>query len=152
MILDAVLERTSPRRYADDKRLHNVQQTGNLETLVARAQFRTDADGRFHFWTVHPAPYLVPHDGPAGEMLHAQGRHPFRPVHVHFTIAAPGHQTLITQVFARGDKYLDSDVVFGVQDLIVGPYIERPTGEALDGSERITPYGWLHHDFRLKPL
>jgi hydroxyquinol 1,2-dioxygenase len=116
----------------------------------AGAQFRTDTDGRF--WTVRPAPYPVPHDGPVGEMLHAQGCHPFRPAHVHFKIAAPGHPTLITHVFAEGDEYLDSDVVFGVKDSIISPYVDRPAGEALDGSERITLYGWLHHDFRRKPL
>jgi protocatechuate 3,4-dioxygenase beta subunit len=35
-----------------------------------------------------------------GEMLKATGRHPNRPAHVHFLIAAKGHETLITHVFA----------------------------------------------------
>jgi hydroxyquinol 1,2-dioxygenase len=81
----------------------------------------TDPDGRFHFSTVRPAPYPVPHDGPAGQLLHAQGRHPFRPAHVHFKIAAPGYQTLIAQVFAESGKYLDPDAVFGVKDSLISP-------------------------------
>src|SRR5215831_11000222 len=61
--------------------------------------------------TWHP----VPDDGPVGQLLHAQGRHPYRPAHVHFKIGAPGHQELATHVFVAGDRYLDSDAVFGVK-------------------------------------
>jgi protocatechuate 3,4-dioxygenase beta subunit len=39
--------------------------------------------------------------------------------HIHFTISAPGHQRLVTHVLETGDKYLDSDVVFGVKDGLV---------------------------------
>ena len=73
-----------------------------------RARFRADENGRFWFWSIKPAAYPIPHDGPVGKMLEAQGRHPWRPAHVHFMIAAPGHQTLVTHVFAAGDQYLDS--------------------------------------------
>ena len=42
-----------------------------------------------------------------------------RPAHVHFLVEAPGYEPLVTHVFIEGDKYLDSDVVFGVKsDLI----------------------------------
>jgi hydroxyquinol 1,2-dioxygenase len=36
-----------------------------------RARFRTDQNGNFHFWSIKPAPYPIPHDGPVGEMLEA---------------------------------------------------------------------------------
>jgi protocatechuate 3,4-dioxygenase beta subunit len=54
-------------------------------------------------------------------MLNAVGRHPFRPAHVHFLIAASGHETLTTALYIDGDKYLDSDAVFGSRkSLVVG--------------------------------
>ena len=34
-------------------------------------------------------------------------------------ISAPGYETLVTHVFIEGDKYLDSDVVFGVKDSLI---------------------------------
>ena len=46
-------------------------------------------------------------------------RHPMRPAHVHFLVDARGYEPLITHVFIEGDKYLDSDVVFGVKDELV---------------------------------
>ena len=135
--------------HADGEGLYDVQQIDKLGEMAGRARFLTDGDGRFHFWTVRPAAYPIPHDGPVGQMLGAQGRHPFRPAHVHFMIAAPGHETLITHVFADGDEYLDSDVVFGVKDSIISPYVEKRAGTAPDGKEMAHPYAWLHYDFRL---
>ena len=34
-----------------------------------RANFRTDADGHYHFRTVRPLGYSIPMDGPVGEMV-----------------------------------------------------------------------------------
>jgi hydroxyquinol 1,2-dioxygenase len=136
--------------HADDHGHYDVQQLDALGDLAGRARFRTDAEGRFHFWTVRPSSYPIPHDGPVGELLAAQGRHPYRPAHVHFMIAAEGHQTLVTHVFAAGDEYLDSDVVFGVKDSIISPFEERGPGAAPDGCEMAEAYSHLHYDFRLK--
>jgi len=136
--------------HADGEGFYDVQQIDQLGALAGRARFITGQDGRFHFWTVRPAAYPIPQDGPVGQMLDAQGRHPFRPAHVHFMIAAPGYETLITHVFADGDEYLDSDVVFGVKDSITSPYVEKPAGTAPDGTEMSNPYAWLHYNFRLK--
>jgi hydroxyquinol 1,2-dioxygenase len=65
-------------------------------------------------------------------------------------IAAEGHETLVTHVFAAGDEYLDSDVVFGVKDSIISPFEERGPGAAPDGCEMAEAYSHLHYDFRLK--
>jgi len=93
-------------------------QKGNAMNL--RGVFRSDAQGRFHFRCVKPEFYPVPNDGPVGHMLTATGRHPMRPPHLHFWITAKGYQPLITHLFAKGGKYLDSDAVFGVKpELIV---------------------------------
>ena len=85
----------------------------------------------------------------AGE-LEAQGRHPYRPAHVHFMIEAPGFQKLVTHVFADGDTYLDSDVVFGVKNSLIREYEMHEPGKAPDGRDMTEPYAYLHYDFRLK--
>ncbi len=121
------------------------------EAPELRARFRTDAEGRFHFWTVTPTAYPVPTDGPVGEMLEATGRHPMRPAHIHFMISAPGHETLVTHVFAEGDPYLDSDAVFGVKEALIRPFALHPPGVAPDGRSMDRPWRSLSYDFTLRP-
>jgi protocatechuate 3,4-dioxygenase beta subunit len=101
--------------------LYDVQD-GDQPQGHLRASFRTDAAGAYRFRTIMPVSYPIPDDGPAGQLLAAMGRHPFRPAHVHFMISAPGHRTLVTHLFFEGDEYLESDAVFGVKpSLIVRP-------------------------------
>ena len=87
-----------------------------------RARMTTDDRGRYLFSTVRPAPYTVPDDGPVGELLHATGREPWRPSHLHFIVTAPGHRTLVTEVFPSDDPYLDKDAVFGVREKLIMEY------------------------------
>jgi hydroxyquinol 1,2-dioxygenase len=94
-------------------------QYADLDQPQGRGRLRTDADGRYAFWSVHPEAYPIPHDGPVGELLTAAGRGPMRPAHIHFKIAAPGYRTLITHLFVAGDKHLDADAVFGVKDSLI---------------------------------
>jgi hydroxyquinol 1,2-dioxygenase len=117
-----------------------------------RARFRADGEGRFHFWTIKPAAYPIPDDGPVGQMLKAQGRHPLRPAHVHFMIEAPGHRKLVTHVFVAGDQYMDSDAVFGVKDSLIREFVEHRAGQAPDGRQVDRSYCHLLYDFALKPL
>ncbi len=91
-----------------------------------RGKFTTDADGRFSFRSVKPAGYPVPTDGPVGELLRAQQRHPFRPAHVHFLLFKSGFKTLVTQVFVDDDPKLESDAVFGVTRKLVGDFRKHP--------------------------
>ncbi len=101
--------------------LYDVQDEDQPEGHL-RASFRTNARGNYRFRTVLPVSYSIPSDGPAGQLLGQMGRHPFRPAHVHFMISAPGYRTLVTHLFVAGDKYLESDAVFGVKpSLIVEP-------------------------------
>jgi len=73
-----------------------------------------------------PVSYPIPSDGPAGQLLDRIGSHPYRPAHIHFMISAPGYSTLVTHLFLAGDKYLESDAVFGVKpSLIVKPERDR---------------------------
>lgn len=105
-----------------------------------RARFRTDADGKFHFKCVLPPSYPVPHDGPVGRMLVATDRHPMRPGHLHTILAAAGYDTLVTHLFVRGDRYLDSDAVFGVKESLIVDFNKAPSGEYA-----------AHYDFVLRP-
>jgi protocatechuate 3,4-dioxygenase beta subunit len=97
-------------------------QDGNQADMNLRGAFVTDHDGRFWFRSVKPAGYPVPTDGPVGDLLRAQLRHPFRPAHLHFLAFKPGFKTLITQVFVDDDERLETDVVFGVTSHLVGHY------------------------------
>jgi hydroxyquinol 1,2-dioxygenase len=44
-------------------------------------------------------------------------------------IQAPGHATLVTHLFTQGDKYLDSDAVFGVKESLIVDYRKGASGE-----------------------
>ncbi len=88
----------------------------------------TGADGIYGFTTVKPVSYEVPVDGPVGEILAATGRHAWRPSHLHFICKAPGYRTLVSEVFAADDGYLDEDTVFGVRSDLIMTYVEQPAG------------------------
>ena len=138
--------------HADGDGYYNSQKPEYAtEGPSSRARFVTDADGRFYFRTILPCSYPIPTDGPVGEMIIQTLRHAMRPAHVHFLVNAPGYQPLITHVFMEGDKYLDSDVVFGVKDELVAK-IERRTDAAMpDGKPAAAPWHLMTYEFRMKP-
>ncbi|HTH97268.1 MAG TPA: dioxygenase [Stellaceae bacterium] len=103
-------------------------QDSSQAEMNLRGVFHSDHDGRFSFRTTKPAGYPVPTDGPVGDMLRAQKRHPFRPAHLHFLAYKPGYKTLITQLFVADDERLESDVVFGVTHALVGDYRRHDSG------------------------
>jgi hydroxyquinol 1,2-dioxygenase len=113
---------------ADEEGVYDVQNP-NFTEHRARGIFRTAPDGSYRFTTVVGESYPIPTDGPVGDMLAATGRHPWRPAHLHFKITAPGYQTLVTHVFREGDKYLDSDAVFGVRENLIAPWTKNADGE-----------------------
>lgn len=133
---------------SDGDGFYDVQKSEDSASL--RASFKTDDQGYYAFWTVTPSPYPIPSDGPVGHMLELTGRHPYRPAHVHFMLKAAGYQTLVTQVFAEDDPYLDSDAVFGVKDSLVKCYEQCTAGTAPDGRRMARPYRYLTYDFRLQ--
>jgi len=87
-----------------------------------RGRFKTDKDGTFDLIALMPTAYPVPTDGPVGELLRAAKRPPDRPAHIHFIVAAPGYQTLVTQVFVKGDKQIEEDAVFTASSNMVGDF------------------------------
>lgn len=133
---------------ADDDGYYDVQRP-DLDEATLRARFRTDAMGRFSFWSIMPRYYPIPDDGPVGDMLKATARHPNRPAHVHFMIAADGYETLITHVFSADSPYLDSDAVFGVKNSLIADFLHETPGGAPDGSPG--PWRKLAYSFGLKP-
>ena len=135
--------------HSDQDGYYDVQQKQDLQGVSMRARLRTDESGKFRFWTVRPAPYPVPHDGPVGNMLEAQGRHPWRPADVHFMIEASGHRRLVTHIFSAGDPYLETDAVFAVKQSLIQKFEECPAGVAPDGRDIQTSYSKLHYDFVL---
>jgi hydroxyquinol 1,2-dioxygenase len=84
-----------------------------------RCQIKAQADGRFELATIRPRPYLVPTDGPVGELLRISHRDAWRPAHYHVIVEAPGYRSLITEVFDAADPWLDKDAVFGVRASLV---------------------------------
>ncbi len=98
--------------------LYDVQD-GDQPSMNMRGIFTTGADGTFEIATVRPVKYQIPGDGPAGRLLFENGRHNWRPGHIHFVVSAPGHKAVITHLFDAESDYLDSDAVFGVRDSLV---------------------------------
>jgi protocatechuate 3,4-dioxygenase beta subunit len=74
-------------------------------------------------------PYTIPDDGPVGQMLHATGRHPWRPAHIHLIVSAPGFQTLTTHIFDAESTYLDSDAVFAVKPSLLRQFVPRSSDD-----------------------
>ena len=135
---------------ADENGLYDVQYA-DLAAPRGRGRLRSEADGRFWFWSVLPVAYPIPADGPVGDLLRAGGRGPMRPAHVHFRVTAPGYEPLITHVFAAGDEHLDADAVFGVRTALIAPFPRHEPGTAPDGRVMDVPYHTLEYDLVLAP-
>jgi hydroxyquinol 1,2-dioxygenase len=133
----------------DGEGVYDMQVEGRGMKL--RGRLRTDADGQYRFWSIRPAEYPVPTDGPVGSMLKRMGRHPMRPGHIHLKVSAEGHAPLTTHLFVRGDRYLDSDAVFGVRDSLIIEYERHEPGVAPDGRRLMQPYYSARYVFRLAP-
>jgi hydroxyquinol 1,2-dioxygenase len=129
---------------------YDVQLQGE-KGMRARAKIKTDADGRYRFWTIKPVSYPIPTDGPVGKMLLKMGRHPYRPAHTHMIVSAPGYETVTTHVFVEGDSYLESDAVFGVKNSLVADFKRQDPGFAPDGKRMDRPFYAVHYDFALEP-
>ena len=115
-----------------------------------RGVFHTDADGRFAFRSTKPAGYPIPTDGPIGDLLRAQNRHPYRPAHLHILAHQKGYKTLITQVFVDDDPYLDSDVVFGVTQPLIGNYVRHEDGTP-PAADFTGPWYTFDYEFVMEP-
>ncbi len=138
---------------ADADGFYDVQHAPwSADDANLRAVFRSDAQGWISGRSVLPKSYPIPMDGPVGRMISASHRHPFRPAHLHFMVRKPGFQKLVTHVFADGDEYLDSDVVFGVRSSCIGDYRKQPAGRAPDGRDEAQGFHTLDFKLVLAPM
>jgi catechol 1,2-dioxygenase len=107
-----------------------------------RGRFICDPNGQFTFWTVRPAGYPIPIDGPVGVLLKHQDRNPMRPAHIHFIAIAQGYRVLSTQIFDEADPHIETDVVFGAVGSLVrslGVHPKDPNSLYLEVSITLEP-------------
>lgn len=133
---------------ADGDGLYDLQHEGDRNHR-ARGVLMSGADGCFHFKSVVAGPYPIARGGPVCRMLEALGRHAWRPAHLHFMISAPGYERLVTHVFRQGDRYLDSDAVFGVRSSLVADWVHHAPGRTPDGHTSDVPFTTLDFAFVL---
>lgn len=115
-----------------------------------RGKFTTDADGRFWFTTVKMVGYPIPVDGVVGRLLESQGRHPYRPAHLHALIFREGYKTLISQVFDPSCPWIDSDVQFGVTQALTGDFVKHDAPNP-DYPELGAPWYSLDYTYVMEP-
>lgn len=129
---------------------YDVQQPDRQPPGNGRGLFTADGEGRFWFRSVVPSHYPIPTDGPVGALLAATRRHPFRPAHVHFIVAADGYHDVTTHVFVAGSRHIDSDAVFAVKQSLVVDF--APIGpEAADRFGVGEPHAHAEFDIELEP-
>ncbi|SFI90034.1 dioxygenase [Nitrosomonas sp. Nm34] len=100
-----------------------------------RGRFKTDENGTFELIALMPTAYPVPTDGPVGELLRVAKRPPDRPAHIHFIVLAPCYETLVTQIFVKGDPIIEDDAVFTASQNMVGDFRQ-------EGDHMLLKYGF----------
>jgi catechol 1,2-dioxygenase len=77
---------------------HEVYDNASDDYNYRGAQ-KTKADGKYAFKSILPVPYKA---NPTDEAS-------WRPAHIHMRVSVPGQQDLITQLYFKGDKYVETD-------------------------------------------
>ena len=121
--------------------LYDLQAENAADMMDLRANFRTDAHGRYHFRTVRPLGYSIPMDGPVGDMVTAQNRHGFRPSHIHFLIGADGYRDWSPRCISAMTN-IRSGYGIGVSGSLV-------VGAKDDPASPVPGLKAVHYDFRL---
>jgi len=123
---------------------YDFQDPDNQTPNNLRGKFKTDKNGQYHFYCLHPTAYSLPTDGPAGVLLKLLDRHPMRPAHIHLMVCSllviyimstvhaqnsdfsfsqitnEEYKSVTTQIYPSNDPYLITDSVFAVKpDLVV---------------------------------
>ncbi len=66
------------------------------DDYLFRGAVKTTREGKYSFETIVPVPYKASATS-------------WRPAHIHLRVSSPNHQDLITQIYFKGDPYLDQD-------------------------------------------
>jgi len=69
------------------------------DDYLFRGAIKTRNNGRYDFKTIVPVPYKANPDNEAS----------WRPAHIHMRISVADQQDLITQIYFKGDKYIETD-------------------------------------------
>ncbi len=77
----------------------NEMYDNTSEKYIYRGGQNTKADGRYEFKSILPVPYMAVPNNEAT----------WRPAHIHMRVSAPDQQDLITQIYFKGGKYVDTD-------------------------------------------
>jgi protocatechuate 3,4-dioxygenase, beta subunit len=80
--------------HTDAKGLYTPGPENDNRNPRLRGYMRTDAQGRYEYSTIKPAPY--PGDGP--------------PAHIHYHVNAPGYQERIFEIVFEGDPKLNANI------------------------------------------
>ncbi|MBN9793326.1 catechol 1,2-dioxygenase [Pseudonocardia sp. TMWB2A] len=123
----------------------------DVDEVRLRAKYTTGDDGGYCLRTIAPLGYAIPMDGPVGDLVSRTDISPMRPAHIHFLLAVPGYEPLITHLFREGTEFLDSDVVFGVKRELVVGFTRREPGPTPDGGHSEVPWYEARYDFVLQP-
>jgi hydroxyquinol 1,2-dioxygenase len=126
-------------------------QRGTTEPWM-RGLYHSQGDGSYAIWTVAPISYTIPMDGTIGNLMNHTNISHMRPAHIHFAITAPGYHQLVTHLFQAGDKFIETDVVYGVKEPLIVDFKTMPAGsKAPDGKVMDAPFYVVHYDFVLQP-
>ncbi len=69
------------------------------DNYLFRGAVKTEKNGTYEFKTIVPVPYKADPNDEAS----------WRPAHIHMRVSVAGQQDLITQIYFKGDKYIDKD-------------------------------------------
>jgi catechol 1,2-dioxygenase len=69
------------------------------DDYLFRGAQNTGPNGKYEFKTILPVPYKA----------NATDESSWRPAHIHMRVSVPDQQDLITQLYFKGDKYVDKD-------------------------------------------
>jgi hydroxyquinol 1,2-dioxygenase len=116
-----------------------------------RGVYHTKADGSYAVRTVVPIGYSIPMDGPIGALFRKTEISEMRPAHIHFCIEAPGYHRIVTHLFDRTCRYIETDVVYGVKEPLIVDFVEHPPGVAPNGETIDTKFYTIKYDFVLQP-
>jgi hydroxyquinol 1,2-dioxygenase len=115
-----------------------------------RGLYRANPDGSYVVRTVAPIAYTIPMDGTIGELMRKTDISHMRPAHIHFCVTAPGYHRLVTHLFQKGDKFIETDVVYGVKEPLIVDFQTRKAGSKAPNGETVdTDFYVVNYDFIL---